>query len=208
MRSGINGVDLTALVAFTLTAVAIELTPGPNMVWLAIVAATDGRRAGYAAVAGVALGLAVVGGAAAWGLAGLIAGSPVAYQALRWAGVAYLLWLARDCWRDADAAADVVAPGGTLARYFQRGLVTNLLNPKAFLFYMVVLPGFLPLSAGLANTLALTAIYVAVATAVHAGIVTLAGIARNWLTGRAVRVRRVLALLLVGVAGWVVWHTR
>ncbi|MGL5010530.1 MAG: LysE family translocator, partial [Paracoccaceae bacterium] len=86
--------DLTAITAFTVAAVAIELTPGPNMVWLAIVAATDGRRAGYAAVAGVALGLAVIGVAAAYGLAALVAGSPVAYQVLRWAGVAYLLWLA------------------------------------------------------------------------------------------------------------------
>ncbi len=202
--------DLTAIAAFTLTAIAIELTPGPNMVWLAIVAATDGRRAGFAAVTGVALGLAVIGVAAAYGLATVIAGSPLAYQALRWAGVAYLLWLAWDGWRGVDDTPDQTELGFSMVRYFQRGLVTNLLNPKAFLFYVAVLPSFLSAPAKLADTLTLTAIYVAVATAIHGIIVTTAGAARDWLanTGRAVRVRRVLSLTLVAVAAWLVWQTR
>ena len=202
--------DLTAVAAFTLTAIAIELTPGPNMVWLAIVAATDGRRAGIAAVAGVALGLTVAGVAAAYGLAAVIAGSPPAYQVLRWAGVAYLLWLAWDGWRGAEEPAERAEPGATMTRNFQRGLVTNLLNPKAFLFYVAVLPGFSPVPVTLAGTLTLTAIYVAVATAIHAIIVALAGSAREWLDNkaRAVRVRRVLSLMLVVVAGWLIWQTR
>ncbi len=205
--------DLTTLLAFAATALAIELTPGPNMVWLAIVAASDGRRAGFAAVAGVALGLAVVGVAAAFGLAAVIAGSPLAYQVLRWAGVGYLLWLAWDGWRGADDAPEHAALGSSLGKYFARGLITNLLNPKAFLFYIAVLPGFLPpftsMAAGLADTLTLTLIYVAAATVIHAGIVALAGTARDWLTvgGRAVVVRRALALALVGVAVWMVWKT-
>lgn len=201
--------DLTAVAAFALTAFAIELTPGPNMVWLAIVAATDGRRAGYAAVAGVALGLSVIGIAAAWGMAAVIAASPLAYQSLRWAGVAYLLWLAWDGWRGADDPPEHAALGSTLARYFQRGLVTNLLNPKAFLFYITVLPGFLTPPAAMVDALLLTGIYVAVATAIHALIVTGAGTARDWLSqgARAVTIRRVLALALVGVAIWVVWKT-
>jgi threonine/homoserine/homoserine lactone efflux protein len=202
-------VDLTSVAAFALTATAIELTPGPNMVWLAIVAATDGRRAGFAAVAGVALGLSVIGIAAAWGMAAVIAASPLAYQALRWAGVAYLLWLAWDGWRGADDPPEHAALGSTLARYFQRGLITNLLNPKAFLFYITVLPGFLSAPARLPDTLVLTAIYVAVATLIHAAIVTGAGTARDWLSHgtRAIMMRRALALALVGVALWVVWKT-
>jgi threonine/homoserine/homoserine lactone efflux protein len=201
--------DLTTLLAFAATSVAIELTPGPNMVWLAIVAASDGRRAGFAAVAGVALGLAVVGIAAALGLAAIIADSPMSYQVLRWAGVGYLLWLAWDGWRGADEAPEHAALGSSLGRYFQRGLITNLLNPKAFVFYIAVLPGFLTVQAGLADTLTLTAIYVAAATIIHAGIVALAGTARDWLTvdNRAALVRRSLALVLVGVAVWMVWKT-
>ncbi len=201
--------DLTTLAAFAATSVAIELTPGPNMVWLAVVAASDGRRAGFAAVAGVALGLGVVGVAAGFGLAALIAGSPGAYQVLRWAGVGYLLWLAWDGWRGADDGARGAALGSSLAVYFQRGLITNLLNPKAFVFYVTILPGFLTPQAGVADTLTLTAIYVAAATIIHAGIVALAGTARDWLSapGRAVVVRRTLALALVGVAVWMVWKT-
>ncbi len=201
--------DLTILAAFALTAIAIELTPGPNMVWLAIVAASAGRRAGFAAVAGVALGLAIVGTAAAFGLAAVMAGSPVAYQVLRWAGIAYLLWLAWDGWRDADDPPEQAGLGASLGTYFQRGLLTNLLNPKAFLFYITVLPGFAPAPAALPDVLVLTAIYVVVATLIHAGIVAAAGAARDWLMfkERAIRVRRALALLLVGVALWVVWKT-
>lgn len=84
---------------FILTSVIVELTPGPNMAWLALVAAAEGRRPGFAAVAGVALGLLIVGLAAAFGLAAAISASPVAWQVLRWGGVAWLLWMAFDGWR-------------------------------------------------------------------------------------------------------------
>ncbi len=196
--------DLTPFVAFAVASLLIELTPGPNMVWLAIVAASDGRRMGFAAVAGVALGLAIIGLAAALGLAAVIAASPLAYGSLRWAGVAYLLWLAWDAWRAADDPPDAI-DRMTPVTAFRRGLVTNLLNPKAFVFYVTVLPGFLTVTSGLQGTLGLTAIYVGMATAVHAVIVAGAGTARDWLQapGRAVVVRRGLALALVGVAVWV-----
>ncbi|MGL4279461.1 MAG: LysE family translocator, partial [Albidovulum sp.] len=162
------------LPAFVLTATLIELTPGPNMAWLALVAATEGRRPGYAAVAGVALGLALIGVAAAFGLAGMIAATPALNQVLRWGGVLYLLWLAWDGWRDAGDGAGNGDGSVTLARAFRRGLITNLLNPKAAVFYVAVLPGFTdPGAPVLGETLTLTAAYVAVATLIHAGIVTL-----------------------------------
>ena len=93
---------------------------------------------------------------------------------------------------------------------FGAAWVNNLLNPKAVVVYVAVFPGFLAPSAPLANTLTLTAIYVAVATAVHRLIATMAGAARDWVgnTGHAVQVRRVLSLRLVGVAAWVLWQTR
>lgn len=197
------------LAAFTLTALVIELTPGPNMAYLALIAATEGRKPGYAAVAGVALGLTVVGLAAALGLTAVINASPVAYQILRWGGVGYLLWLAWDGWRGAQADHDIAEAGSSLARFFGRGLITNLLNPKAAVFYVAVLPGFLAPGATGGEVMTLTAIYVVVASGVHAGIVTAAGAARDWLAdaGREKKVRRVLSLALVGVAVWVVWKT-
>ncbi len=121
--------------------------------------------------------------------------------------MAYLLWLARDGWRDAGETVKHAPPGSTLARYFRRGLVTNLLNPKAAFFHVTVLPEFLSAAGGVAEPLILSAIYVAVATAIHAAIVTAAGTARAWLEdpARTLLVRRGLAVGLLGVAVWVLW---
>ncbi len=201
--------DSATLAAFALTSLLIELTPGPNMAYLALIAATEGRKPGYAAVAGVALGLTVVGLAAALGLTALISASPVAYQALRWAGVGYLLWLAWEGWRGAKETVEHAGPGSSLGLFFQRGLITNLLNPKAAMFYVAVLPGFLLPGATVADGISLSAVYVGVATIVHAVIVTAAGTARDWLDNSARErvIRRVLALALVGVAVWMVWKT-
>ena len=201
----------TGLSAFVLASTLIELTPGPNMAWLAMVAATEGRRPGFAAVGGVALGLGVIGVAAAFGLAAIIAATPALYQALRWAGVLYLLWLAWDGWRDGGAEDGNNHAGITLRRAFRRGLVTNLLNPKAALFYIAVLPGFTdPGASVLVETLILTAAYVAVATAIHAGIVALAGSAHALIDDpvKSRIVRRVLSAALALVALWFAWSSR
>ncbi len=207
----ILGLAPEILATFALTSAVIEVTPGPNMAWLAVVAATEGRRPGYAAVAGVALGLAIVGLAAALGLAAAINASPLLYQALRWGGVFYLLWLAWEGWRGEGAVVGHAAAGSRLARYFQRGLITNLLNPKAAVFYVAVLPGFVdPAGVVAAQTVTLSMVYVAVATAIHAGIVTAAGAARRLFDDprRERRLRRVLSLALAGIAVWFAWKTR
>jgi threonine/homoserine/homoserine lactone efflux protein len=160
-------------------------------------------------VAGVALGLAVLGLLAAMVVATLIAASPVAYQVLRWAGVGYLLWLAWQGWYGAERAEGETAVGAPLWVWFRRGVVTNLLNPKAAVFYVAVLPQFLRPADGLGASLLLAMIYVGTATAVHAMIVTLAGSAHALLAdpARERAVRRVLSLALVGVAGWLAYKT-
>ncbi|MEZ5778758.1 MAG: LysE family translocator [Paracoccaceae bacterium] len=206
-----DGVAPESLAAFIIASTLIELTPGPNMAWLSIVAATEGRRPGYAAVAGVALGLAVVGIAAALGLAAAITASPLLYQLLRWGGVAYLLWLAWEGWRGAEQDGENEPLAAGLGRYFRRGLITNLLNPKAAVFYIAVLPAFVsPAAAITGQTLSLSLVYVAVATGIHAGIVTLAGFATAILTDpwRSMIVRRVLSVALAGVAIWFAWASR
>jgi threonine/homoserine/homoserine lactone efflux protein len=202
----------TALIpAFLLASLLIELTPGPNMAYLALVSATKGRRLGLAATAGVALGLLVIGAAAALGLAALVAASPVAFQAMRWAGVLYLLWLAWEAWTGGgEVSPGRVDPAQGPARYFRRGFITNLLNPKAGLFFLAVLPGFVDsASAVLPQTAVLTLLYVAVATAIHLAIVGLAGTARRWFDDPASprRGRRIFAVLLTGVAIWFVLRT-
>ena len=194
---------MEGLPAFLLTALLVELTPGPNMAWLAIAAAGEGARVGLSAVAGVALGLSVIGLGAALGLTALVETSPLLYQTLRWGGAAYLLWLAWDGWRGSEAEE---APlDGREGRAFRRGLVTNLLNAKAGVFYYAVLPTFLaPGGPVLEQTVTLTLAYVAVATGVHAGIVGLAGQARRVLANarQERRLRRGLSVALAGVAVW------
>ena len=203
---------VTNLAGFVATCIAIELTPGPNMTYLAIMGATQGRRAGFAVVAGVCSGLALVGLGAALGLAAVIASSPLLYQALRWAGVLYLLWLAWDAWRDADAEND---PNNDAAidygRLYWRGFVTNVLNPKAAVFYVAILPGFVePSRPVFGQLLLLSMIYVLIATGIHAGIVMLADLARSLTADRrrALLIRRGLALVLAGVAVWFAYGTR
>jgi threonine/homoserine/homoserine lactone efflux protein len=202
-------IDTATLAAFAVASFLIELTPGPNMAYLALIAASEGRRPGYAAVLGVALGLGLLGLATALGLATLMAEAPLVYQGVRWAGVGYLMWLAWDALRDPQEGAEFARPGDPLWLFFRRGLVTNLLNPKAALFYVTVLPGFLPQGAKLGDVVTLSAVYVAVATLVHAAIVTAAGTAHGWLSDKAreTRMRRAMALGLVGVAVWMLWKT-
>jgi threonine/homoserine/homoserine lactone efflux protein len=199
------------LAAFAITCTIIEMTPGPNMAWLAALSLARGLRVGLAAVAGVMLGLAAYGVAAALGLAAIIANSAIAYEVLRWGGVAYLLWLAWDAWSSADEISPQAAGDRATLFAFRRGLITNLLNPKAAVFYMAVLPDFVaPQASGiLAQTLTLSAIYVAIATAIHALIVVLASRLRGLVEDPVRRrpIRRVLAIALAGVAIWLAWGT-
>jgi threonine/homoserine/homoserine lactone efflux protein len=191
---------------FIITALVIELTPGPNMAWLALLSATKGRRAGFAAVAGIALGLFVIGLVAAYGLAELIAVSPKIAQILRLAGILYMLWLAWDAWpRNSRPVADDIVTPPFDTTHFRRGLLLNLLNPKAGLVFVSVLPEFVdPTKAALTQSLLLTTIYVAIATAVHLMIVMLAGLGERWFQSkeRERRLRQAFAVLLVVIAIW------
>ena len=203
----------STLLAFALTCTVIEITPGPNMAYLAALSLTRGWRTGLAAVAGVALGLSAYGVAAALGVAAIIENSAFLYEALRWGGVIYLLWLAWDAWSTADDLPPEQAPANhhERASAFSRGLITNLLNPKAAVFYVAVMPEFLDLGAGriAAQTLTLSAVYVTIATLIHASIVLFASRLRSVIVEPAqVRlIRRVLALALVAIAVWLAWST-
>ena len=204
-------ISLETLGAFALTCIVIELTPGPNMAYLAILSAGDGRRAGFAATLGIALGLLIVGIGAALGLAALISSSGLLYEALRWGGVAYLLWLAWDGWRDATETSPARTDGTEIeSTVFLRGLITNLLNPKAAVFYVAVLPTFVdPGRPVLGQTVLLSVVYVLIATAIHTTIVSLAGAARPFLEDpdRSRIVRRGLSLALGAIAVWFAFST-
>lgn len=193
------------LLPFILTSFAIELTPGPNMAYLAVLSVDRGRAAGLAAVAGVALGLLVLDLLAGFGLGTVVSETRWLYETLRWGGVAYLVWLAWDSYRDAQRPLEERPGGENLAGFFQRGLVTNLLNPKAAMFYVTVLPNFVLGSAPTGQqSLVLTLAYVAVATVVHAGIAVAGGGLQPLLTSSRWRGRLGIffALVLLAVAIW------
>lgn len=202
-------IDTASLAAFGVASLLIELTPGPNMTYLALIAATEGRRRAFAAVAGVALGLSVIGLATALGVTAMLGSSPLAYQGLRWAGFFYLLWLAWDGWRDNHETAPLAGPGSAYLVYFWRGLVTNLLNPKAAVFFVTVVPTFLAAGAPKSEAVMLSAIYVGIATFVHVMIVSLAGATQPWLANpkREKITRRGLSVGLVAVAIWMIWRS-
>jgi threonine/homoserine/homoserine lactone efflux protein len=203
-------VGVETLIAFFLTSLAIELTPGPNMAYLAVVGVSRGRAPGLYAVAGVAFGLALLGLAAGFGLGQFILENQLIYETLRWGGAIYLLWLAYDAWREGQEPLEVGDTALSGLRFFQRGFVTNLLNPKAALFYVAVLPGFVDETVPLGGQLiVLVAIHVGAATLVHAAIVLLSSRLQPFFERPAWRrwTGLFFALILIGVAVWLLVKT-
>jgi threonine/homoserine/homoserine lactone efflux protein len=206
-----DAASLNPLLAFALTAFIIELTPGPNMAYLAALSLSQGMKAGLAAVAGIALGLSVYGIAAALGLTAIIDSSRLLYELLRWAGVAYLLWLAWEGWTRERETQTQAEEQHRPWPAFRRGLITNLLNPKAAVFYVAMLPEFIRDDGRtvLMQTVILSSVYVGIATVVHAAIVIMAGSLQDIVStaDRRLRVRRALALVLVAIAIWFAFST-
>jgi len=193
------------LVAFILTSFIIEMTPGPNMAYLAVLGVSRGRLAGFSAVLGVAFGLALLGIAVGLGGGSLVLNNRVVYESLRWAGALYLCWLAFDSWREARKPIEAVPVSPSHFIHFRRGFVTNLLNPKAALFFIAVLPEFTQGPAPSARELALlVSVYVGIATLVHGLIVVLAGGLQMFFAApqRRKMAGNIFAVLLLGIAVW------
>ena len=200
---------------FALAVLLLELTPSPNMAYLASLALAQGRAAGLAAVLGVALGLSTHAIIAAFGAGSIIQRSSIIYETLRWVGVAYLFDLAWEGWRphseNSPGRTDLRTTVGPL---FWRGFLTNVFNPKSILFFVAVVPTFVAFEAGrqsiLTQMVVLGSVYVAVATAVHATIVLLASQLRPWIVEGPYQrlVRRMLSVSLALVAIWRSWTTK
>ena len=203
-------VGVATFLRFATAALLIELTPGPNMGYLAIIAAQRGRSAAFVVVAGVAVGLSFyLGLTVAWVAEGLLSNIRV-YQALRWSGIAYMLWLALEAWRAVPVRITSQPPSDT-SRLFARGILTNLLNVKAVIFYAVLLPSFLDPPRGRLplQALMLGTTHVAIATAIHCGIVVTVARSRTLFPADGSRkVTRAYAVGLLVVAIWLAWSTR
>ncbi|MGU1538126.1 LysE family translocator [Pseudomonas aeruginosa] len=138
----------TAILGFTLTALLLTLTPGLDTALVLRTAAVEGGRKAMRAGGGIVTGVLIWGLIAALGLGAVLAVSRLAYTLLQIAGAAYLLWLG---WKLISGALKsrptLPADDPPLVRgerWFLRGLLTNLLNPKVGVFYVSLLPQFVP----------------------------------------------------------------
>src|SRR5260370_39855950 len=159
------------LVDFAVISLGLVMTPGPNMIYLISRSITQGRTAGIVSLGGVALGFVFYMLCAAFGVTALLFAVPYAYDALRFAGAAYLLWMA---WQ-------AIRPGGqspfhveALAydspkKLFAMGFVTNLLNPKTAMLYLALLPHVIDPAGGsvLEQSLVRGTIQIAIDVSVH-----------------------------------------
>jgi threonine/homoserine/homoserine lactone efflux protein len=200
----IAGLDPVSVATFLGAGLLLNLTPGSDVMFASASGLAGGPRAGVAAAFGVALGGLLHTALAAAGLTALLAASPVAFEALRWLGAGYLLFLAVKYWR-AGPVGDV--PGAAaLSRAVRRGFVTNALNPKVALFVLAFLPQFTIPESGpvwqqilvLGLMFSLTGFFVTAGYGALAGIAgKVLGRATGWMGKVAAAVFALLALRLV-----------
>jgi threonine/homoserine/homoserine lactone efflux protein len=180
--------ETTTLLAFGLIALGLVLTPGPNMIYLISRSISQGRAAGLLSLAGVGLAFMLYMLSSALGITALLFAVPLAYEALRIAGAAYLLYLA---WQ-------AVRPGGrspfqlrkldrdSPRKLFAMGFLTNLLNPKAAVLYLSLLPQFIRPGHGsvLLQSITLGSTQMVISLTVNALIVVAAGSLARFMGGR------------------------
>lgn len=134
-------IDPILFLAFLPAALALNLTPGADMMFCFAQGARSGPRAAIAASGGISLGLMVHVLLAGLGLGALVAAFPWVFGAIRWAGAAYLVWLAWTTWH-----SPLTGEGGKVlssSRAFRDGLIVNLSNPKVILFILALVPQFI-----------------------------------------------------------------
>lgn len=193
---------------FWITSIVITATPGTGALFTIAAGLRRGARAGVVAALGCTLGtlphlLLALSGAAA-----VLAASPVAFAAITWLGVAYLLYLAWGMWRGSDAlSADPAAAGeaSSSARAIGSAVLVNLLNPKLTLFFFVFLPAFVdPRTDGaLAQMAGLGGVFMAITLAIFALYGVMAGGLGRFVIGRPTVMRwigRVFAICFVSLA--------
>lgn len=197
--------------AFGLVSFGLACSPGPNMIYVVSRSVAQGRKAGLVSLLGVAAGFFGYLLLTCLGLAAVFTVVPAAYVTLKWAGAAYLLWLAWQAVR--PGAAPLFEPRNLPpdppGRLFTMGLLTNLLNPKIAVLYVSLLPQFVDPERGavLVQSLSLGLAQITVSLAVNACIVLGAGSLALWLARRPVWLRlqrwfmaTVLGLLAVRLA--------
>lgn len=199
--------ETSALIAFAAIALGMVLTPGPNMIYLISRSICQGRVAGLISLGGVALGFVFYMLCAAFGLTALVMAVPFAYDALRFAGALYLLYLAWQAIRPGGRSPFQVAdlPPDSPRKLFLMGFLTNLLNPKIAVMYLSLLPQFISPEHGsvLVQSLMLGFTQIVISVGVNALIALAAGSIAVFLARRPswLRIQRwLMATVLAGLA--------
>jgi threonine/homoserine/homoserine lactone efflux protein len=178
----------TSLLAFGLVALGMALTPGPNMIYLVSRSICQGRTAGLISLGGVALGFVIYMLCAAFGITALLLAVPFAYDALRFGGALYLLWLAWQAIKPGGRSPFQVRalPVDSPRKLFAMGFVTNLLNPKIAVLYLSLLPQFIDPQHGnvLGQSLTLGCLQIVLSMCVNAAVAMTAGSIAGFLARR------------------------
>ncbi|WP_028402415.1 LysE family translocator [Ectobacillus panaciterrae] len=208
-------ISFGTLIAFALVSLGMVCSPGPNMIYLISRSITQGRMAGVISLLGVMLGFVIYIIATMFGLTVLFIAVPVVYEAVKWAGAAYLLWLA---WNSIKpGATSILAPRAvsieTPRKLFLMGLMTNLLNPKIAILYVSLLPQFEDPAKGslLLQGAALGLTQITVSFIVNLLIVFTASRVAEWFGTRPtwLRVQRwLMASVLTGLAARLAFERR
>lgn len=199
--------DIANLLTFALVALGMVLTPGPNMIYLVSRSISQGPKAGLISLSGVAVGLIFYVLCAAFGLTVLLMSVPYAYDALRFGGALYLLYLAWQAVRPGGRSPFQVRelPASSPRTLFTMGLLTNLLNPKIAVLYVSLLPQFIQPDHGsvFTQSIALGLTQVAISLSVNAVIAIMAGSIAGFLAGRPLWIavqRWLMGTVLAGLA--------
>ncbi|MBD3762190.1 LysE family translocator [Sphingomonadaceae bacterium G21617-S1] len=175
-------------IAFALVSLGMVLTPGPNMIYLISRSICQGPRAGLISLGGVGVGFFIYMSMAAFGITALMMAVPYAYDALRFGGALYLLWLAWQAVRPGGRSPFQVKdlPVDPPIKLFLMGLMTNLLNPKAAMLYLSLLPQFIDPERGhlLAQSFTLGLTQIIVSLSVNACVALAAGSIAAFMGGR------------------------
>ncbi|TAL54378.1 LysE family translocator [Pandoraea sp.] len=198
---------LSHLIAFGLVALGMALTPGPNMIYLISRSICQGPKAGLVSLAGVALGFVIYLLCAAFGITALLMAVPFAYDALRYGGALYLLYLAWQALKPGGKSPFQVRdlPQDRPRKLFMMGFVTSLFNPKIAILYLSLLPQFIDPSHGsvLVQSLALGFTQILCSVTVNAIASMMAGSIAVFLAGRPlwlVAQRWLMGTVLAGLA--------
>ncbi|HUQ99250.1 MAG TPA: LysE family translocator, partial [Gemmatimonadaceae bacterium] len=140
--------DGHSLLLFMAAGLALNLTPGPDMLYVAARGASEGKAAGVVSALGIGAGTFVHIALVALGLAALLAAVPLAYTVLRIGGATYLIYLGVRAIRSRSSLTLQHVEPAALPTIFRQGVITNVLNPKVALFFLAFLPQFIDPSRG------------------------------------------------------------